>query len=76
MCKADVTLLTYQWIPQFHRPWPDFEIKHECVNWDSIHEWATDHSFNGFDDDLIKHPNFHPELGEIKQPAKTMGMHD
>jgi len=62
MCNADVALLTFDWIPNFHRPWPNFRITHECVNWDSIEEWALAHSFDGFDPQLIKHPNFQPEL--------------
>jgi hypothetical protein len=62
MCRSDVGLLTYDWMPQFRRPWPNFEISHECANWDAIQEWAVEHSFNGFDPNLIKHPNFHLEL--------------
>ncbi|QPH12467.1 hypothetical protein C2857_004664 [Epichloe festucae Fl1] len=62
MCNADVSLLTFDWIPNFHKPWPNFRIVHECANWEAIEEWAWAHFFNGFDESLIKHPNFHPEL--------------
>lgn len=65
MCKADVSILTYDWMPQFHRPWPNFELQHKCASWDPIQKWAEDHSFDGFDENLIEHPNFHPELGEM-----------
>lgn len=64
MCNADVSLLTFDWIPNFHKPWPNFRVVHECANWEAIEEWAWAHFFNGFDESLIKHPNFHPELRE------------
>ncbi|PMD17890.1 hypothetical protein NA56DRAFT_577983, partial [Hyaloscypha hepaticicola] len=67
MCKADVSILTYDWMPQFHRPWPNFEIQHKCANWDHIQDWAEAHSFDGFDERLVKHPNYHPELGKITE---------
>lgn len=62
MCNADVVLNTFDWIPNFPRPWPNFQVVHECVNWEAIEDWTLAHSFNGFDPDLIQHPDFHPEL--------------
>ncbi|PHH63510.1 hypothetical protein CDD81_5791 [Ophiocordyceps australis] len=62
MCNADVVLQTFDWIPNFHRPWPNFRIVHECANWQKIEDWAWAHYFDGFDEKLLKHPNFHPEL--------------
>ncbi|KAJ6442617.1 GTP:AMP phosphotransferase, mitochondrial [Purpureocillium lavendulum] len=62
MCNADVVIQTFDWIPNFHRPWPNFRIVHECANWEAIEEWAWAHHFDGFDETLLKHPNFHPEL--------------
>ncbi|PHH93029.1 hypothetical protein CDD83_2139 [Cordyceps sp. RAO-2017] len=61
MCNADLSILTFDWIPNFHRPWPNFRIVHECANWESIEDWAWAHNFDG-DESLLKHPNFHPEL--------------
>lgn len=62
MCNADLSINTFEWIPNFRRPWPNFEVVHECANWDSIKQWAWANSFDGFDGNLIKHPDFHPEL--------------
>ncbi|KAI0895695.1 hypothetical protein F4806DRAFT_467652 [Annulohypoxylon nitens] len=62
MCNADLSINTFEWIPNFRRPWPNFQVTHECANWDSIKQWAWANSFNGYDDNLIKHPDFHPEL--------------
>ncbi|RDA90672.1 hypothetical protein CP533_4675 [Ophiocordyceps camponoti-saundersi (nom. inval.)] len=62
MCNADLSIQTFDWIPNFHRPWPNFRIVHECANWEAIEEWAWAHHFDGFDQSLLRHPNFHPEL--------------
>jgi len=66
MCNADVVLQTFDWLPNFHRPWPNFRIVHECANWEAIDAWAWAHSFDGYDEKLLKHPNFHPELRKFK----------
>ncbi|OTB00953.1 hypothetical protein M426DRAFT_266737 [Hypoxylon sp. CI-4A] len=62
MCKADLSINTFEWIPNYSRPWPNFDVVHECANWDSIKEWARANSFDGFDNTLIQHPDYHPEL--------------
>jgi hypothetical protein len=61
MCNADVVIQTFDWLPNFRRPWPNFRTVHECVNWESIENWAWAHHFNETNT-LIKHPNFHSEL--------------
>ncbi|KAJ1715748.1 hypothetical protein NYO67_2047 [Aspergillus flavus] len=67
MCNADLSLNTFDWIPNYPRPWPNFEVVHRCANWESIEEWALTHSFNGYDPDLISHPDYHPELRKAIQ---------
>lgn len=74
MCNADVSLLTFDWIPNFHKPWPNFRIMHECANWEAIEKWAWDHYFDGFDESLIKHPDFHPELREFTSGAPRLSL--
>ncbi|KAF2010396.1 hypothetical protein BU24DRAFT_454773 [Aaosphaeria arxii CBS 175.79] len=56
MCNADVTVNTYTWRDDKQKPWPVFTSKHKCVDWDALHGWALDHSFDGFDPALIRHP--------------------
>ena len=34
MCRADVTLTTYEWLPELPIPWAKLSYDHECVNWD------------------------------------------
>ena len=72
MCNADVVLNTYTWIPNFRRPWPNFENVHECANWDEIETWALERSFDGFDESLVAHPDYHPELGKSISKCDSM----
>ncbi|KAJ5188597.1 hypothetical protein N7491_004916 [Penicillium cf. griseofulvum] len=62
MCNADLSINTFDWIPNYPKPWPNFEVVHKCANWESIEEWVLANSFNGFDPNLIRHPDYHPEL--------------
>ena len=60
-CKADVALLTYDWIPGYRRPWPNFSVQHECRNWNTIDQWAADHYLD-IDDQVSV---VHPQLGKL-----------
>jgi hypothetical protein len=39
--------------------WPNFDVEHECVNWDILNGWAKKNSFDMFTPNLL----IHPELG-------------
>ncbi|PVH78108.1 hypothetical protein DL98DRAFT_590632 [Cadophora sp. DSE1049] len=58
MCKADTTLMTYEWLPDFPGPWPNFGIQHECVNWEKIDNWSKERSIDIFDPKYLHHPKF------------------
>ena len=59
MCNPDVTILTYDWMPNYKKPWPNFNINGECVNWDKLEAWAEERAFSLFDQKSV----VHPELG-------------
>ncbi|KAI8953228.1 hypothetical protein F4801DRAFT_598253 [Xylaria longipes] len=59
MCNPDISIHTYVWIPGYRKPWPNFDVEHECVNWDTLNGWAQEHSFDLFEPNLL----IHPELG-------------
>lgn len=61
MCKADFSLLTYDWIPNYRKPWPNFKMDHECVDWKAFDDWAGERSFSLFDQKSL----VHPELGKF-----------
>ncbi|KAI6716189.1 hypothetical protein JHW43_001292 [Diplocarpon mali] len=58
MCKGDTALMTYEWLPDFPGPWPNFGIQHECVNWERIDDWSKERSINIFDPKFLQHPKF------------------
>ncbi|TGO64394.1 hypothetical protein BCON_0007g00440 [Botryotinia convoluta] len=44
MCHADVTIVTAHWIEQRSRPWPDFNTKHVCRDFEKVLDWTNRHS--------------------------------
>jgi hypothetical protein len=62
MCKADISILTFDWVDNNRKPLPNFEIEQECYNWNTLDEWAGQHSFNVFDNKSLIHPKFGKSL--------------
>ena len=60
MCHGDIALHTFDWIPDYRRPWPNFNVVHECRNFDAIYDWAEKHSVPTLAGNVL----IHPELGE------------
>jgi len=46
MCSADVGIVTYEWVRGFKVPYPNFNTKHQCRNFDKILAWAYENSFH------------------------------
>ncbi|KAJ3509500.1 hypothetical protein NLJ89_g5194 [Agrocybe chaxingu] len=44
MCSADVAMITYEWVRGFRLPYPDFNTKHQCRNYQKILDWANDNA--------------------------------
>lgn len=67
-CQPDLSLLSFKWIKDYIKPFPDFRAYHTCRNWDDILEWARDHFVPSVD----AHLYVHPQLGSyrIDQPHK------
>ncbi|KAK6072457.1 hypothetical protein SCUP234_09250 [Seiridium cupressi] len=45
MCHADVGLVTSQWVAGHDNPWPDFNTKQVCRDFDRILAWTRLHEF-------------------------------
>ena len=58
MCHADTSVVTFDWKPQYRRPWPNFSIDHTCVNWEALDNWASARSFSAYDQKSLVHPEF------------------
>ena len=66
MCHGDIALHTFDWIPHYRRPEPNFNVVHECRNFEAIYDWAEKHSVPTLAGDVL----IHPELGEYaKEPT-------
>lgn len=56
MCKADISLGSYDWVDNNRRPLTNFHTEHSCYNWDLVNNWARDHSFDMYDNTSLVHP--------------------
>ena len=56
MCNADLAMMGFRWVDDSLEPKPNFRGQHECVNWESIEEWASERSFNPDDQANLRHP--------------------
>ncbi|KAI0154991.1 hypothetical protein GGR57DRAFT_102205 [Xylariaceae sp. FL1272] len=63
MCNPDISIYTHVWIPGYRKPWPNFDVEHECINWEVLNGWAIENSFDMFEPNLL----IHPELGKPSQ---------
>lgn len=76
MCHADISIYTYDWIPGYRKPWPNFKVDHECVNWDILNGWAKERAFSLFDQKSLVHPElglFFPIVNGEVETAATVG---
>ncbi|KAG2068285.1 hypothetical protein BDR04DRAFT_1079564 [Suillus decipiens] len=43
MCRGDVTMVTYDWVEGAEYPTPDFNVLHQCRNFQKILDWVDKH---------------------------------
>ncbi|KAG0700057.1 hypothetical protein DFH29DRAFT_808109, partial [Suillus ampliporus] len=43
MCRGDVAMLTYDWIKGFKDPFPNFNVRHQCRNFEKVLDWVDEH---------------------------------
>ncbi|KAG1805896.1 hypothetical protein EV424DRAFT_259818 [Suillus variegatus] len=44
MCNADVTTITWDWVKGHNIPYPNFNTRHQCRNYEKILDWAVEHA--------------------------------
>ncbi|KAG1813504.1 uncharacterized protein BJ212DRAFT_1365333 [Suillus subaureus] len=44
MCNADVTMITWDWVEGHDIPYPNFNNRHQCRNYEKILDWADKHA--------------------------------
>lgn len=56
MCRADGAILTFDWLPNLPVPWANFEVQHECLDWEAVHAWSKERSIDIYDPKVLVHP--------------------
>ncbi|PMD34953.1 hypothetical protein L207DRAFT_436684, partial [Hyaloscypha variabilis F] len=62
ICRGDISLVTIQWQASQKLPVADFTAPHECVNFDSLNDWARERRINAMEPGLLVHPTLGMEL--------------
>ncbi|KAG2365815.1 hypothetical protein BDR07DRAFT_1328799 [Suillus spraguei] len=44
MCRADVTMITWYWVEGHTVPYPNFNTRHRCRNFEKIIDWSVKHA--------------------------------
>ncbi|KAG0698833.1 hypothetical protein DFH29DRAFT_1002457 [Suillus ampliporus] len=44
MCNAEVMIITWDWVERHKTPYPNFNTRHQCRNYEKILEWAGKHA--------------------------------
>ncbi|KAG1768891.1 hypothetical protein EV702DRAFT_979147, partial [Suillus placidus] len=46
MCNADVTMITWYWVQGHAVPYPNFNTRHRCRNFEKIIDWSVEHAIH------------------------------
>lgn len=60
MCHGDISVVTYDWLPDDPVPMPRWEMEHECVNWDKLDSWMYERRISMSAENMIVHPDLGP----------------
>ncbi|KAG2059392.1 hypothetical protein BDR06DRAFT_949446 [Suillus hirtellus] len=44
MCNADVTMITWDWVQGHKIPYPNFNTRHQCRDFEKVLDWAVEHA--------------------------------
>ncbi|PHH72496.1 hypothetical protein CDD80_4502 [Ophiocordyceps camponoti-rufipedis] len=72
MCHADLSVVTFDWLPGRRRPWPDFRLEQTCVDWGALDGWAAERSFSIFDQKTLVHPELGISFPKVNVSATKM----
>ncbi|KAG2068293.1 hypothetical protein BDR04DRAFT_1232907 [Suillus decipiens] len=66
MCHADVTMITWYWVEGHTVPYPNFNTRHRCRNFEKIVDWSLEHVIHIEEsevtrfEDTVDRPKTHP----------------
>ncbi|KAG1820566.1 uncharacterized protein BJ212DRAFT_1297934 [Suillus subaureus] len=44
MCNAEVVMITWDWVKNHSKPYPNFNTRHACRKFDNVMDWAVQHA--------------------------------
>ncbi|KAF2236011.1 hypothetical protein EV356DRAFT_543004 [Viridothelium virens] len=71
MCHADISVFTYDWIPSYRKPLPNFKVAHECVDWELLGNWTRERSFSLYDQKSLIHPDLGVSFPKANGPVEA-----
>ncbi|KIJ66699.1 hypothetical protein HYDPIDRAFT_149575 [Hydnomerulius pinastri MD-312] len=54
MCTADLTMVTYDWVPGLAEPRPNLSTMHQCVDYERILAWSEKHNAHVLASHVVK----------------------
>ncbi|KAF9889526.1 hypothetical protein FE257_007236 [Aspergillus nanangensis] len=45
-CNANSEVLTFTWLDDYEKPWPDFSIMRRCRDFDALIQWQEEHALD------------------------------
>jgi hypothetical protein len=54
MCNADVTMITWYWVQGHRVPYPNFNTRHRCRNFEKIIDWSVEHAIHIDESEVIR----------------------
>ena len=46
MCSASTDIIIHNWVEKQPKPFPDFEIKKQCRDFEALREWADERTLH------------------------------
>ncbi len=74
MCDADVGIITYNWLKNHYAPHPNFNVQHQCRDFDAVLQYALDHQIDGssLQENYFVRPTDRPTVEFDEPPADPM----
>ncbi|KAG2059409.1 hypothetical protein BDR06DRAFT_724979 [Suillus hirtellus] len=57
MCRADTTMISWYWVQGETTPYPNFNTRHRCRNFDKIWDWSIKNSIHLAEIEVTRYPD-------------------
>ncbi|KAG1787741.1 uncharacterized protein HD556DRAFT_1448424 [Suillus plorans] len=57
MCRADTTMISWYWVQGETDPYPNFNTRHRCRNFDKIWDWSIKNSIHIAETEVTRYPD-------------------